>query len=532
MTGYQTKKFVAHPFFGEHFVQLAHIRKCSHDDHVNASSDSQFENAADGSDPKTGSTDFPGQGGFPPEEFRIAHFRIEGELGSGGNGKVYKAFDESLGRYVAIKIIRPEISKDPKVAQSFLNEARAAAAINHPNVVQTHFVGHEEERLYIVMEWLQGRTLDEILQERGKLPETEVISIVLQAARGLQAGHQFGLIHGDIKPANLFLDERHGLKILDFGLASSIQDTGDRSQIPENQSYILGSPHYLPPERVTFSKEDQRSDIYSLGATLYHAISGQPPFDAENAAELAGKRVFEPAQPLVNLAPDISPFISAIVERMLETDPDHRQQNCDEVIQEWNEAQKKIMVAASGQNSRAEGTVSVDAGSVSATISKGAIRQNGILWGVGIVGLAALGLLFLLRSGPRKNVSSNQGVLNHAPAQIKEGGAQLIAPITEGADSWRRISLQDVGNTVAVDGIIVEVTDSKQRNYLHFSMPATDNRDLNLVVSDDDLPKFPGNLKKFYQTKRIRVTGVVKQSKGRPQIIVHGPDQIVVVTEK
>ncbi len=503
--------------------------------HVNPS---EFESAANGATPDSGS----------PEEFRIAHFRIEGELGSGGNGQVYKAFDESLGRYVAIKVIRPEISQNPSVTQSFLNEARAAAAINHPHVVQIHFVGHEEGRLYIVMEWLQGGTLEELLQERGRLTEVEVVSIALQAAHGLQAGHQLGLIHGDIKPANLFLDERHGLKILDFGLASSIQEAGARSQSPENQSYILGSPHYLPPERVTFSKEDQRSDIYSLGATLYHAISGQPPFDAENAAELAGKRVFERAQPLVNLAPDIFPSISTIVARMLETDPAHRHQSCDELIREWNDTHQEIPSVVSGQNPLAEGRAAVGmAGKgdqaepvavavapipVFTTVPKVAGRRHGILWGAGSVGLAALGLLLLLRTGPQKNVSSNQGVMNHAPTQIKEAGAQLIAPITEDADSWGAISLQQVGKKVTVEGVIVEITRDKPKNYLHFSMPATDNRDINLVVFDDDLPKFPGNLKKFYQTKRVRVTGLVKKSKGRPQITVHGPDQIVVVRER
>jgi len=465
------------------------------------------------------------------DEFRIAHFKIERELGQGGNGCVYQALDESLGRRVALKVIRPEMAQEPKALQAFLKEAHAAAAINHPNVVQIYFVGEMESYLYIVMEWLQGQTLDHLLEESGRLTEPEVISLALQTARGLRAGHQLGFIHRDIKPENLFLDERHGLKILDFGLASFLWDEDVQSQNIESQSCIVGSPYYVPPERLTFSGEDHRSDIYSLGATLYHAISGRPPFDAENVAQLAAQRLHEPPPSLASLTPKISARISDIIEHMLRVRPDERPQTYEELIHQWTLAYSEavtvsrplVAAVASADPVSIPSNVPVVPIPVPSVAVAGPRRKNRKIfpWVVGPAALGGLLLFFLFSkpSGDDSNVSS--------PAHPVE--TQPAARNRDDSVPWDRITLDDVGKTVIVAGIVIEITSSRKTNYLHFSPATRDSRALNLMISDRNLQKFPGNLKVLYLGKFIRASGIVSKSRTRPHIVVDGPEQITVV---
>jgi len=483
-------------------------------------------------------------------ECRIAHFRIERELGKGGCGWVYQAVDESLGRRVAIKVIHPEMAKDVKALRAFMNEARAAAAINHPHVVQVYFVGEVDGQPYIVMEWLQGRTLDDLLNEAGRVAEAAVASMALQATRGLQAGCELGFIHRDIKPENLFLDERHGLKILDFGLAALVQKENILAQNLAKRDYIFGSPYYLPPERVTFDVEDHRGDIYSLGASLYHALAGAPPFEAEDAGQLAAKRLFEQPVPLAQIASQISPRTSDVVARMLNRRPEERQQTYEELYADWSDVYEKVASNARpgrGAGLQDKGVVATPNGNPAAIPSSGSVSGKWIPR-IGVIStVVAFAILLVLWLGPgsgRDDPGSAQAApraeaLKPASAQLPTNANKTAtdagkASLTdqgspEEAVSWQEVTPDHVGRTMTVTGIVIQVTQGSKASYLYFSPVSDGKQDLNVAIFNANLPKFPEKLRTLYLGKEIQVSGTVSEYRGRPQFIVDLPKQIRVL---
>jgi len=213
------------------------------------------------------------------EKFRVErafdNFVLRETLGVGGMGSVYKARDTRLDRDVALKILRQELSAEPKEAARLEQEARAAAAINHPHVVQVFSSGTDHGQIYLVMELVDRGSLDDLMEEHGRLSEEQVLRTGIQSAQGLQAAHAKGLIHRDIKPANILFANEQTAKIGDFGLAVVAE------QNAEAQNEIWGTPYYVAPERLDNAPEDFRSDIYSLGATLFHAMAGCPPIEGE-----------------------------------------------------------------------------------------------------------------------------------------------------------------------------------------------------------------------------------------------------------
>src|SRR3954464_6121387 len=246
------------------------------------------------------------------------HFIIVEMLGVGGMGSVYKARDTRLDRFVALKVLRKELSTDPLEAARLEQEARATASINHPNVVQVYSAGHAHGQIYLVMELVDRGSLDDLMAEKTRVPEAEALAAGIQAAQGLQAAHEKGLIHRDVKPANILFGEGQTAKIGDFGLAVAAE------QKAEAHNEIWGTPYYVAPERLNNEPEDFRSDIYSLGATLFHAIAGQPPMEGEttSAAELRELKSNPPD--LRAVAPDASRDTSRIINRMLAPVPADR----------------------------------------------------------------------------------------------------------------------------------------------------------------------------------------------------------------
>jgi serine/threonine protein kinase len=216
---------------------------------------------------------------------KLGHFNLIEEIAHGGMGTVFRAFDPTLNREVAIKVLREDLAHDPKFLNDFLQEARSAAAISHPHIVQIYFVGEESSQYYIVMELLKGRTLREIIEKVGPMNEEEAIDMTVDVIEGLRAAYRNQMIHGDIKPANIFIADDVGAKILDFGLSklANVDVAPDQG--------IWGSPYYISPERVGQKAEDFRSDVYSLGATLFQMLTGHPPFEADTPEELAAKRL-------------------------------------------------------------------------------------------------------------------------------------------------------------------------------------------------------------------------------------------------
>jgi serine/threonine-protein kinase len=259
---------------------------------------------------------------------RIGHYRVVAELGRGGMGIVYKAHEESLNRFVAIKVLGEHLTEDPGHVERFLREARSAASLNHPNIVQIYAVSEEDGRHFFAMEYVSGRSLQQILKSSGPLDPIQVAKIALQTASGLRAAHEQGIIHRDIKPANLLIDERGLVKIADFGLALV---TGGVSRLTATGMF-MGTPGYLSPEQCLDQDPDHRTDIYSLGVTLYEALSGKVPFTADSPLALLRQIVEVEPPDLGELKPDVDPELRTIVARMMAKDRDLRVSSCAELI--------------------------------------------------------------------------------------------------------------------------------------------------------------------------------------------------------
>lgn len=267
---------------------------------------------------------------------RLGNFVLLQLLGKGGMAGVYRAYDETLGRQVAIKVMRRELGQDPKFIETFLREARAAAQLNHRNIVSIYAVGEEKGQPFIVMELLDGGRLDQMIADKKKLDEIRALEIALDVAEGLKAANDIGLIHGDIKPANILFDRSGTAKVADFGLARF------QSRKKTSQGEIWGTPYYIAPEKVRSHREDHRSDIYSLGATLFHALGGRPPFEGDTATDVVLARLEEPPIRLSDIRPDIHPKTAALIARMLEPDPFMRYPTYASLISDLKETIREL----------------------------------------------------------------------------------------------------------------------------------------------------------------------------------------------
>ena len=245
-----------------------------------------------------------------PADF--GHFLLEKELGHGGMGGVYLARDKMLDRKVAIKVMLKELGSDPTFVERFQREAQAAARLNHPNIAQIYSFGQEQGMPYIAMELVPGGSLDKDMEANpGTLDQVRVMRIGQQLVDALALAAEQGLVHGDVKPENVLYAEDGTAKLVDFGLAAMQGDSNE----------IWGTPYYISPEKCRRQKIDFRADIYSLGGTLYHALTGQPPFEGEDANAVVRAR-FEGAPPKPSeVRPDLSPEVDAIIMRMLELEP-------------------------------------------------------------------------------------------------------------------------------------------------------------------------------------------------------------------
>ncbi len=266
---------------------------------------------------------------------KLGHFELRDQIGEGGMGTVFKAFDPSLQRDVAIKLLDGNLAQDPTFVADFIREAQHAAAISHPHIVQIYFVGEDAGSFYIVMELLTGRSLACIFEQDGPLSEPLALSIALQMAEATKAAYAKKMIHGDIKPQNIILTEEHGAKLLDFGLAKL-------AHMEDEPGRAWGSAYYVSPERVGRKAEDFRSDMYSLGATIFEALTGRPPFEAETIELLTMKRLEEEAPLLRSRNPALSKQTEKILQRMLGRTPESRYPSHDSLIYELREAEAAV----------------------------------------------------------------------------------------------------------------------------------------------------------------------------------------------
>src|SRR5262245_18634286 len=275
---------------------------------------------------------------------RIGHYNILSRLGSGGMGEVYLAEDLKLARKVAIKRLPPALMSDEEARKRLLREARAAAALDHPNICTIYEVGDETGRSFIVMQYIEGETLAARIK-RERLELNEALAIAIQVAEALQEAHQHGIIHRDIKPQNLMLTARGQVKVLDFGLAKVARERvvasedSDTSSLMSTPGTILGTVRYMSPEQVRGERLDVRSDIFSFGMTLYEMLSGRRPFEAKSTAEIISAILTREAPPLEqSSAPE---KLGRIVQRCLEKDPARRYQIMREVVIDLENARRE-----------------------------------------------------------------------------------------------------------------------------------------------------------------------------------------------
>ncbi|WP_422930215.1 protein kinase domain-containing protein [Singulisphaera sp. PoT] len=275
------------------------------------------------------SLDFLDPSDWPDSLGKLGNYEIKGVLGRGGMGIVLKAFDPALHRNVAIKVLSPSLATSGAARRRFLREARAAAAVVHEHVVAVYAVVESSGLPFLVMEYVPGRSLQERMDRQGALSLPEILRIGMQTASGLAAAHAQGLVHRDIKPANILLEDGvERVRLTDFGLARAAADAAlTRSGI------IAGTPYYMSPEQAKGETADPRSDLFSLGSTLYAACVGHPPFRAESPLAVLRRVCDDAPRPIREQNPDVPPWLDTIIARLLAKDPTWRFQSAAEVAE-------------------------------------------------------------------------------------------------------------------------------------------------------------------------------------------------------
>ncbi len=263
----------------------------------------------------------------------IGPYRIEVKIGDGGMGIVYKCLDPKLKRFVALKVLKEKFASDKKYIERFHREAQAIAALSHANVAQIHAIEEGNGSApYLVMEYIDGFSAESLLAQGGKVPIQRALAIVRDAAMGLKAAFLKGIIHRDVKPSNILISSEGTVKLVDFGLAKEIQ----KAHSLTDEGMVVGTPHYISPEQGRGHKVDQRSDIYSLGATLYHLVTGRPPFDGDSQLAVIVAHLHQVPKPPHQIRSDAPEALSMVVGRMMAKDPTRRYADYQELIDDLN----------------------------------------------------------------------------------------------------------------------------------------------------------------------------------------------------
>ncbi len=349
----------------------------------------------------------------------LSHYRIVEPLGRGGMGEVYLAEDLELGRHVALKLLPPHVADDPERLARFRREARAVAALNHPNIVTIHSVEEAEGVRFLTMERVEGRSLQEIVP-KGGLPLERFLRLAVQLADALSAAHQKGIVHRDLKPANVMVTEEGRLKVLDFGLAKlgggpaeageTLAATAELTQ----DGRILGTYPYMSPEQIQGKPVDHRTDIFSLGILLYEMATGERPFRGETSPDLISSILRDTPRPANELRPELPRQAARILRHCLEKDPELRFQTALDLRNELSDLEREIetTVAAEGGGAPASGTPRPTA--------QQPPRRAGLVWIVAAL-LAGPAALFLWRQAaerePARDARAPSATSQAAPAE-------------------------------------------------------------------------------------------------------------------
>ncbi|REJ78587.1 MAG: serine/threonine protein kinase [Acidobacteria bacterium] len=284
---------------------------------------------------------------------KIGRYKVLSEIGEGGMGKVFLAEDSDLGRKVALKVLPEKFSVDSEGLDRFKQEARAASALNHPNIITVYEVGESEETNFIATEFIDGKTLRERM-DGEKLSFDEVLSIVIQTAEALSAAHDAGIVHRDVKPENIMLRPDGYVKILDFGLAKLAENTvpsGDsedmtRKLVKTHPGVVMGTVAYMSPEQARGKEIDARSDVFSFGVVLYELLGGQPPFQGETMTDILAAIINSEPPPLKSLAPHLPPELLRIVGKTLKKRKEQRYHSTRDLLVDLKELRDELLLEA------------------------------------------------------------------------------------------------------------------------------------------------------------------------------------------
>src|ERR671929_251292 len=296
-------------------------------------------------------------------------FRLEEQIGSGGMSSVYRAFDPTLERWVAMKLMHRDISHDPDQLERFRREARAVARLSHPHVVTVIDAGEDDGTPYIVFEYVEGETLKDRIRRLGRLPVTEAVAYAIEIGRALSCAHSHRLVHRDVKPQNVLIDPDGRAKVTDFGIARSLEAQGLTAA-----GRVLGTTDYVSPEQALGHQVTEQSDIYSLGICLYEMLTGEVPYRADTQVAVAMKHVRDPLPDVQRRRPEVSASLARVVERATAKETQNRYEDVGQMVHDLEEV-LAIEAARTGQATGEATTVLKSLSGDTAEFAPGRLRR-------------------------------------------------------------------------------------------------------------------------------------------------------------
>src|SRR3954466_1054130 len=318
-------------------------------------------------------------------------YRLEERIGSGGMSTVYRAFDETLERWVAIKVLHHTMEDDPIQLERFRREARTVARLNHPNVVTVIDAGEDDGHPFIVFEYVDGDTLKALIKRTGTLPVVEAVAYAIEIGRGLMAAHQERLVHRDVKPQNVLMDPDGRAKVTDFGISRSLDADGLTAT-----GRVLGTTDYVAPEQALGEDVTEQSDVYSLGICLFEMLTGSVPFSAESQVGVAMKHGREPLPDVQALRPEMSAALAAIVERSTSKERKNRYADAAEMVDDLEQALGIEAARAGATNGEATSVLRALPSDAKNVAPRRLRRPRPIWFGVAVMLLAAAAVAAVL----------------------------------------------------------------------------------------------------------------------------------------
>ena len=460
----------------------------------------------------------------------LANYELVGLIGAGAMGRIYRAYERALTRHVAIKLMSG--GGGPEACAQFVREARLAAQLHHPNIVQIYTVGEEAGQPYIVMELLDGGSLESLVGATGAGSEARILRAARDVCRGLEAAHAAGLVHGDIKPSNILFDRTGTARVTDFGVADLLPRGAATGGI------VWGTPYYISPERATGKAADHRSDMYSLGATLFHALTGEPPFKGGKPEDVVSARIGRRAPDIGLRRPGLSAATRDLVNRMLEPTPAARHPTHASLEADIRSALDLVQESLSGRVTPQPPPaphMSLSARILIAVLASAALA-GGAFW--------------LARRNPPVETAAAPVVepagtpppaapapipvapvpATPAPPVVPESSPPAPTPVEAASAPAPALKVvpvdeaaEHIGERVTVEGLVSGgryLPDSKTKPTLLNFGPPFPNQTFTIVIRAEARDAFEAPPEADLLQKTVRVTGFVTSHKGKPQIEV------------